>query len=120
MNAAHALDDALLRMAEHGQSPPCFWHAALTSDEPAERRAAAPICMRCPIADLCGAAADERDERFGVWGDGLGRPGRDRTPRPHKARGRLEVEDRQPGDPRVELVLPPRVRRSGYGRKEPA
>jgi hypothetical protein len=81
MTASEALDDALLRMAENGQAPPCFGLPGFTSDDPLERAIAAPICQTCPLLDLCTAAADERDESFGVWG------GTDRTPRHYRAKG---------------------------------
>lgn len=78
--AVERLDLALLGMAENGQAPPCYGLGGFTSDDPLERRIAAPICEHCPIRELCTAAADERRESFGVWG------GRDRTPRAYKPR----------------------------------
>jgi len=47
-----------------------------TSDDADDRAQAARWCLGCPVLDECGAAADEHDERFGVFG------GRDRTPSP--------------------------------------
>ncbi len=77
MTAAE-LSLALLELADHGQRTPCQssrrrdrW----TSDDAAERAWAAAVCLTlgCPVLTECGAAADQQDERFGVWG------GRDRT-----------------------------------------
>lgn len=98
MTAAHDLDDALLRMAEHGETPPCFGLDGFTSDDPLERRIAAPICQTCPIQQQCQAAAEERDEKFGVWA------GRDRTPRQGRPRF---FSASHLTDPPVERLLSP-------------
>lgn len=67
-----ALDD----LEDRGLIPPCrnpqrahLW----TSEDPAEREAAAHMCASCPVLDACTAHAPH--ERFGAWG------ATDRTPR---------------------------------------
>jgi hypothetical protein len=68
------LSTALTDLADAGLTTPCTpYPDAFTSDEPAERKAAANWCVACPVLDLCREAG--RSERFHVWG------GVDRAPR---------------------------------------
>lgn len=64
-----ALSLALADLAERGLIPPCqnphAWHR-WTSEDGAEREAAAHACQTCPLLDLC--TAHGRHERAGVWG----------------------------------------------------
>jgi len=77
VTAAEVLGRALLELAEQGRATPCQGRRRdrWTSDHAEERAWAASVCvtLACPVLEECGAAADEQDERFGVWG------GRDRT-----------------------------------------
>jgi len=72
MSAAEALGRALLDLAEQGQRTPCQGRRRdrWTSDDATDSEWAASVCLTlaCPMLEECGAAADERDERFGVWG----------------------------------------------------
>jgi hypothetical protein len=77
------LTRALLAAAAAGQRPHCsdpgtseLW----LSDHPGERREATRLCHGCPVFTPCGAAAEARQERFGVWA------GRDRTATPGRAK----------------------------------
>ena len=49
-----------------------------TAEHAAHRAIAVKCCRGCRVLVLCGQAAEERDERFGVWGgvDRAARPGR--------------------------------------------
>jgi len=79
MTAAEQLTRALVGLATEGRRPRCGepgGHAMWLSDDPADRAQAARWCAGCPVLAGCGAAADEHDERFGVFG------GVDRTPPP--------------------------------------
>ncbi len=79
MTAAEALTRALVAIADHGRRPRCGepgGHELWCSDDPDERAQAASWCVACPVLAECGGAADENDEKFGVFG------GRDRTPPP--------------------------------------
>jgi hypothetical protein len=64
------LTQALITAASRGLRPDCsdagswLW----LCNDPADRRQAAAMCTDCPVFDPCGQAAEERDERFGVWG----------------------------------------------------
>jgi hypothetical protein len=68
--ASDQLTRALRDMAARGERHHCsdvgswLW----LSEHPAERQLAAHLCRGCPVFDPCGQAAEERDERFGVWG----------------------------------------------------
>jgi len=77
MTAAESLSLALFELAERGSLTPCQGRRRdrWTSDDAADRAWAASVCvtLACPMLEECGAAADQQDERFGVWG------GRDRT-----------------------------------------
>jgi len=80
MTAAEVLGQALLEVAEQGRATPCQGRRAdrWTSDHAEERAWAASVCvgLGCVVFTECGAAADEEDEKHGVWG------GVDRTPPP--------------------------------------
>jgi len=80
MTAGEALGHALLELAEQGRRTPCQGRRRhrWTSDDATEREWAAAVCvgLACEVLEQCGAAADELDERFNVWG------GTDRTPPP--------------------------------------
>lgn len=52
-----------------GEPPPCrLVPEPFTSDQAAERRRAAELCARCPLAALCRSYAAEAGEVWGVWG----------------------------------------------------
>lgn len=52
-----------------GEPPPCrLVPEPFTSDQYAERRRAAELCARCPLAGLCRTYAAEAGEVWGVWG----------------------------------------------------
>ncbi len=83
--AAQVLGRALLELAEQGQAAtPCQGRRRdrWTSDDAAERAWAASVCvtLACEVLLQCRAAADEHDEKHGVWG------GVDRTPPPASRR----------------------------------
>jgi len=86
MTAAEVLGRALLELAEQGRATPCQGRRRdrWTSDDATQRAWAATVCrgLNCPVLVECGDAADEHDERFGVWA------GRDRTPPPPTRRKR--------------------------------
>ncbi len=74
--AAERLTRALVDLADHGRRPRCGepgGHEMWLSDDATERALAARWCTGCEVLTECGAAADENDEKFGVFG------GRDRT-----------------------------------------
>jgi len=76
MTAAEVLTRALVDLADHGRRPRCGepgGHELWCSDDATERAQAARWCVGCEVLTECGAAADEHDEKHGVWG------GRDRT-----------------------------------------
>jgi len=70
--AAQVLGRALLELAEQGQATPCQGRRRdrWTSDDAAERAWAASVCvtLACEVLLQCRAAADEHDEKHGVWG----------------------------------------------------
>ncbi len=81
MTAAEQLTRAMVSLAAHGRRPRCGepgGHELWLSDDAADRAQAARWCAGCPVLDECGAAADEHDEKHGVWA------GVDRTPPPAK------------------------------------
>ncbi len=83
MTAAEALTRALVDLATEGRRPRCGepgGHEMWLSDDATDRAQAARWCAGCPVLTECGAAADEHDERFGVFG------GTDRTPPPAASR----------------------------------
>ncbi len=68
--AAERLTRALVAIAEQGRRPRCGepgGHEMWLSDDATERAQAARWCAGCPVLVECGAAADENDERHGVW-----------------------------------------------------
>ena len=73
--AAEVLGRALVELADRGHATPCQGRRRdrWTSDDATDREWAASWCAGCAVLDECGSAADEHDEKFGVWG------GRDRT-----------------------------------------
>jgi len=71
MTAAERLTRALVDLATQGRRPRCGepgGHELWLSDDATDRALAASWCAGCAVLTECGAAADERDERFGVWG----------------------------------------------------
>jgi hypothetical protein len=86
--AEYELHVALVDLAHDNSSPRCTQidGAMWTSEDVADRDAASALCLGCPVLGLCAAAADSRDERWGVWG------GRDRGPRPYGAKSRRAGE----------------------------
>ena len=76
---ADALGRALLNMAARGERTHCTnptTHHSWLSEQEADRAVAVKLCRHCPVIVECGQAAEDRDERWGVWG------GRDRSVRP--------------------------------------
>jgi len=83
VTAAEELTRRLVDLAAQGRRPRCGepgGHEMWCSDDATDRALAATWCLGCPVLVECGAAADEHDERFGVFG------GRDRTPPPASRR----------------------------------
>jgi hypothetical protein len=82
VTATEQLTLVLLELADRGRRTPCQGRHRdrWTSDDAEEREWAASVCstLGCAVLEACGAAADEQDERYGVWG------GRDRTVTVHK------------------------------------
>jgi hypothetical protein len=81
--ATTKLNTALITMASQGSRPRCadpIDHQLWTSEDQHDRDLAATWCNGCQVLSLCHQAADERDERWGVWG------GRDRSARPGRKR----------------------------------
>lgn len=73
MNRSTATDEALtaalVDLAGDGIRPPCGDHLLgylWTSEDAAEREAAARMCGPCPIRQTCHVAAEARGELF-VW-----------------------------------------------------
>ncbi|MGD7707009.1 WhiB family transcriptional regulator [Microlunatus sp. Y2014] len=86
--ATDRLTGALVTLAAAGERPPCgsFGAAELwTSDDADDRKTAAYWCDGCPIITACGEAADENNERWGVWA------GVDRSPQ-HRGRPRKRAD----------------------------
>jgi hypothetical protein len=71
MNAQERLMAALERLADRGELTPCQGRRRdrWTSDSAEDRGWAATVCvgLGCVVLLECGAAADERGERFGTW-----------------------------------------------------
>jgi len=83
MRAAEQLTRALVELATQGRRPRCGdpgGHELWCSDDATDRALAAALCAGCAVLTECAAAADEHDERFGVFG------GVDRTPPPASRR----------------------------------
>ena len=72
MTAEELLTLALADLADQGRATPCQGRRRdrWTSDDSNDREWAAAVCvgLGCPVLLQCRAAAEERDERFGVWG----------------------------------------------------
>jgi len=89
VTAAEQLTRRLVDLATQGRRPRCGepgGHELWTSDDADDRAQAASWCTGCPVLDECAAAADEHDERFGVFG------GTDRTPPPAKRKSASTVD----------------------------
>jgi hypothetical protein len=68
--ATAKLNRALVDLAARGERPRCadpVDHARWTSDDPHDRAIAARWCGGCAVLTLCGDAAEERGEKWGVW-----------------------------------------------------
>jgi Transcription factor WhiB len=79
--ATDLFNRALITMAQRNERPRCsdpVDHARWTSEHPADRAIAALWCTGCEVLQLCGDAAAEREEVWGVYGprDFSIRPGR--------------------------------------------
>jgi hypothetical protein len=82
--ATAQLNRRLLDLAQRGDRPRCsdpVHHTLWTSEDQHDREIAAAWCVGCNVLQLCGDAAVERDERWGVWAskDYSHRAGRKRT-----------------------------------------
>ena len=72
---------ALLDLAAAGLRTHCSdptTHHLWLSEHDNERATAVMLCDRCPVLTVCLQTAEQRDERWGVWGgrDFSVRPGR--------------------------------------------
>jgi hypothetical protein len=80
VTAAEQLTLALLELADRGERTPCQGRRRdrWTSECAEDRAWAASVCLTlgCAVLTECAAAADEHDERFGVWA------GQDRSTQP--------------------------------------
>ena len=86
MSAAETLTRRLVDLAAHGRRPRCGepgGHEMWLSDDATDRAQAASWCTGCPVMAECAAAADEHDEKHGVWG------GVDRTTVPPKPKRKI-------------------------------
>lgn len=52
---------------DRGEPPPCADRLEWLSEDAEERELAAWQCGKCALIELCAAAADAIDARFGVW-----------------------------------------------------
>jgi len=71
MTATNELNQALLSLAAAGDLTRCSDPATRelwTAEHAGYRAIAVKCCRGCPVMVLCGQAAAERDERWGVWG----------------------------------------------------
>ena len=71
MTATDELNRALLSLAAAGDRPRCsdpITRELWTAEHAAERALAVKWCRGCEVRQLCAEAAEERDERWGVWG----------------------------------------------------
>lgn len=92
MTAAGQLTRALVVLAAEGRRPRCGepgGHELWCSDDADDRALAARRCAGCEVLIQCGNAANEHDERHGVWG------GTDRTRPP--ARPKPTRQTTRPG-----------------------
>jgi Transcription factor WhiB len=77
--ATDQLTRALLDLAAKGERTHCSdptSHRLWTSEHETERAIAVMLCDHCPVLTVCRDTAEQRDERWGVWG------GVDRSIRP--------------------------------------
>ena len=77
--ATNLLNRALITVVAKGGRPRCadpVDHALWTSEDQHDRDIATARCIGCQVLGLCHEAAEEREEKWGVWG------GRDRSVRP--------------------------------------
>jgi hypothetical protein len=77
--ATDRLTRALLDMAARGERTHCSdptSHHLWLSEHETERAIAVMLCDHCPVLTVCRDTAEQRDERWGVWG------GVDRSIRP--------------------------------------
>jgi hypothetical protein len=79
--ATDQLTLALINAASQGLRPHCSdptSHHMWLSEHDAERATAVLLCDHCPVLTVCRTTAEQRDERWGVWGgvDRSVRPGR--------------------------------------------
>jgi len=83
-SAMRALSDALLTLAARDQRTPCQgrYSELWTSEDYTQRAETIPLCVGCELITKCADYATELKASFGVWA------GKDRTPRPMKARTR--------------------------------
>jgi hypothetical protein len=68
--ATALLNRRLLELAQHNERVRCsdpVDHQRWTSDNAEDRAIAMLWCNGCVVLTLCGDAADERNERHGVW-----------------------------------------------------
>jgi hypothetical protein len=80
-DATDLFNRALITLAAKGDRPRCadpVDHQLWTSEDQRNRDIAAAWCDGCEVLQLCGAAAEERGETWGVWSwqDRSVRPGR--------------------------------------------
>jgi hypothetical protein len=81
--ATAKLNTTLITMASQGSRPRCadpIDHQLWISEDQHDRDIAVQWCRGCQVLVICGEAAEERDECWGVWG------GRDRSARPEGKR----------------------------------
>jgi hypothetical protein len=85
--APDQLSKALINAASQGLRPHCSdpsSHHLWLSDHEAERQIAITLCDHCTVLTVCRDTAEQRDERWGVWGgvDRSVRPRRKKAARP--------------------------------------
>jgi Transcription factor WhiB len=81
--ASDPLTLALLNLAARGERTHCSdpaSHYLWLSEHDNERAVAAMLCDHCPVLQVCRDTAEQRDERWGVWG------GSDRASDPEERR----------------------------------
>jgi hypothetical protein len=69
--ASDPLTLALLNLAARGERTDCSdpaSHYLWLSEHDNERAVAAMLCDHCPVLQVCRDTAEQRDERWGVWG----------------------------------------------------
>jgi hypothetical protein len=69
--ASDALTLALLGLAATGERTHCSdptSHHLWLSEHDTERAIAITLCDHCPVLTVCRDTAEQRDERWGVWG----------------------------------------------------